>query len=86
VEEGTIAVDSAACGGGIAGGVGRFDRSLTPFEFPLAPDLDAPPDDEREVSNPFLLFDILVAVGVALISVRGRYDGVLDKRSIVYQQ
>ena len=49
----------------MAGGVGRFDRSLTPFEFPLAPVLIAPPDEVREVSNPFLLLDIVFAVEVA---------------------
>jgi hypothetical protein len=55
---GTVAVGSAASGVGMWGGRARFDR-LFPFAFPFAVDFDAPPDDERDVSNPLLRFDIV---------------------------
>ena len=55
---GTVAVGSAASGVGIWGGRARVDRLFAfPFPFPLG--FDAPPDDERDVSNPLLLFDIV---------------------------
>lgn len=40
----------------MCGGIARVDR---PLPFPLALVFDDPPDDESEVSNPFLLFDIV---------------------------
>jgi len=55
---GTVAVGSAASGVGIWGGRARADR-LFPFPFPFAVGFDAPPDDERDVSNPLLRLDIV---------------------------
>jgi len=49
------------------GGKARVDR-LLPFAFPFAVGFDAPPDDERDVSNPLLLFDI-VDIGSACFEV-----------------
>jgi hypothetical protein len=42
----------------MCGGRARVDR-LFPFAFPFAVDFVAPPDDDKEVSNPLLLFDIV---------------------------
>jgi len=66
---GTVAVGSAAWGVGIWGGRARVDRPF-PFPFPFAVGFEAPPDDEREVSNPLLLFDIVDKCSVEIGSRR----------------